>query len=296
MWKEKFIQYLRNEKNYSSHTEISYFNDLSQFEKFIQTETGFFDPIAIDADLIRIWMAEMVEKGLKATSVNRKLSAVKSFFKFLQKQEVIIKNPTELVTGPKVTKRLPNFVNDNDLSKILDDNSEYNDDFEGIRNRFITELFYLTGIRRSELINLKDSDVDFYFKTISVIGKRNKQRLIPLSDLTLTKLKSYQKKRDEEIKNKSTFLFVKYDGDPMKPEMVYKIIHDHLNSITTLSKKSPHVLRHSFATEMLNNGAELNAVKELLGHSSLASTEIYTHVTFEELKKVYQQAHPRAKK
>lgn len=296
MWKEKFIQYLRNEKNYSSHTEISYFNDLSQFEKFIQIETGFFDPIAIDSDLIRIWMAQMIESGMKPRSVNRKLSAVKSFFKFLQKQEVIIKNPTELVSGPKVTKGLPNFVNDIDLSRILEDNNEFNDDFEGIRNRFITELFYVTGIRRAELINLKDSDVDFYSKTISVTGKRNKQRLIPLTDQTLSKLKSYQMKRDEEIKNKSSFLFVKYSGEPMKPLMVYKIIHDHLNSITTLSKKSPHVLRHSFATEMLNNGAELNAVKELLGHSSLASTEIYTHVTFEELKKVYQQAHPRAKK
>lgn len=296
MWKEKFIQYLRNEKNYSSHTEISYFNDLSQFEKFIQEETGFFDPTAVDADIIRIWLAQMVEKGMKARSVNRKLSAVKSFFKFLQKHEVILKNPVDLVKGPKVSKSLPSFVNDADLSRILDDDNEYNDDFEGIRNRFLTELFYLTGVRRAELINLKNSDVDFYSKTISVIGKRNKQRLIPLSDQTLTKLKAYQKKRDEEITNKSSFLFVKYNGDPMKPEMVYKIIHDHLNSITTLSKKSPHVLRHSFATEMLNNGAEINSVKELLGHSSLSSTEIYTHVTFEKLKKVYQQAHPRAKK
>ncbi len=296
MWKEKFIKYLRNEKNYSSHTEISYFNDLTQFEKFITTETGDYNPAHIDPDLIRIWVAQLVEEGIKPRSVNRKLSALKSFFKYLKKQGVVERNPAEIVSGPKINKKLPAFVNDEDMERILDDEWEYPDDFEGHRDRFIIELLYVSGMRRAELIGLKDADVDFFSKTLRVTGKRNKQRLIPLSENTLEKLTTYINTRDTEIENKSDYLFVKKDGEPMYPAMVYKIIHNHLSSIPTLSKKSPHVLRHSFATEMLNNGAEINAVKELLGHSSLASTEVYTHVTFEELKKVYQNAHPRAKK
>jgi len=296
MWKEKFIMYLRFEKNYSSHTEISYLNDLNQFETFIVGECGEFDPGKIDSDLIRTWIAQLMEEGMKPRSVNRKLSAVKSFFKYLKKQGVITRNPAERVSGPKVEKKLPVFVSDKDMEQILDDENEYPDDFEGHRDRFIMELFYVTGIRRAELIGLKDSDIDFYNHTLRVTGKRNKQRLIPLSDITIEKMKEYIQIRDDHVKNKSGFLFVKNDGEPMSPVMVYKIIHTHLSGIATLTKKSPHVLRHSFATEMLNNGAEINAVKELLGHSSLASTEIYTHVTFDELKKVYKNAHPRAKK
>ncbi|MCW1734078.1 site-specific tyrosine recombinase/integron integrase [Anaerorudis cellulosivorans] len=296
MWKEKFIAYLRFEKNYSSHTEISYLNDLNQFETFIVGECGEFDPGNIDSDLIRTWIAQLMEEGMKPRSVNRKLSAVKSFFKYLKKQGVITRNPAERVGGPKVEKKLPVFVSDKDMERILDDENEYPDDFEGHRDRFIMELFYVTGIRRSELIGLKDSDIDFYNHTLRVTGKRNKQRLIPLSDMTIEKLNEYIRIRDANVKNKSTFLFVKNNGEPMNPVMVYKVINTHLSGIATLTKKSPHVLRHSFATEMLNNGAEINAVKELLGHSSLASTEIYTHVTFDELKKVYKNAHPRAKK
>jgi integrase/recombinase XerC len=296
MWKKKFIEYLRFEKNYSPHTEISYLTDLNQFERFIIDECGEFDPQKIDPDLIRIWISQLMEEGMKPRSVNRKLSAVKSFFKYLQKQGVVTHNPAERVSGPKVGKKLPVFVSDKDMGKILDDNDEYSDDFEGHRDRFIIELFYVTGIRRSELIGLKDSDIDFYNRTLRVTGKRNKQRIIPLSDITMEKLKEYMQIRDAHIKNKSPFLFVRNNGEPMYPVMVYKIINTRLSGIATLSKKSPHVLRHSFATEMLNNGAEINAVKELLGHSSLASTEIYTHVTFDELKKVYKNAHPRAKK
>ena len=295
MWKNKFIEYLRFEKNYSSHTEISYLNDLNQFEKFIVDKCGEFDLQKIDSDLIRIWIMQLMEEGMKPRSVNRKLSAVKSFFKYLKKQGVVTHNPAERVNGPKVNKKLPVFVSNKDMEKILDDDENFSDDFEGHRDRFIIELFYVTGMRRSELIGLKDSDIDFYNKTLRVTGKRNKQRIIPLSDITMEKLKGYMQKRDEHIKNKSPFLFVRNNGEPMCPIMVYKIVNTHLSSIATLSKKSPHVLRHSFATEMLNNGAEINAVKELLGQSSLASTEIYTHVTFDELKRVYNNAHPRAK-
>jgi len=296
MWKEKFIKYLRYEKNYSSQTEISYFTDLTQFEAFIIGELGTFDLSDIDSDLIRIWISRLMEQRLKARSVNRKLSAVKSFFRYLKKNGIIQRNPAEAVSGPKAARRLPTFVNDREMTLVLDDARQYSDDFRGLRDRFLIDLLYLTGMRRAELIALKDTDIDFGSCTLRVTGKRNKQRIIPFSDDTGEKIKKYMAAREAEIENKSSFLFVKEDGGPLYPKLVYNIVHDHLNSISTLSKKSPHVLRHSFATEMLNNGAEINAVKELLGHSSLASTEVYTHVTFEELKKAYDNAHPRAKK
>lgn len=296
MWKEKFIQYLRVEKNYSSLTEISYLEDITQFEEFLTGGNNALDPTRVNSDDIRIWMSHLMEQGMKPRSVNRKLSAVKSFYRYLKKKEVIVQNPAEGVSGPKIAKKLPSFVNDPEMTKIIDDPLEYSDDFRGHRDRFLIELLYLTGMRRAELIALRDTDIDFGACTLRVTGKRNKQRIIPFSDTTKEKLKEYIAVRDEEIENKSPFLFVKENGDPLYPKLVYNVIHNHLNHIPTLAKKSPHVLRHSFATEMLNNGAEINAVKELLGHSSLASTEIYTHVTFEELKKAYQYAHPRAKK
>lgn len=295
MWKEKWIQHLRNEKNYSSHTEISYLTDLTQFQQFIEEECGEFDPEQIDSDLVRLWIAHLVEEGIKPRSANRKLSAVKTFFNYLNKIGAANGNPAEKIRGPKTPKKLPAFVHHEEMIRVIDDERAYPDNFEGQRDRFIIELFYVTGIRKSELIGIKNSDVDNYTKTLRVTGKRNKQRIIPLSDDTVEKLKKYIQLRDREIENKSSYLFVKKDGNPMYPKMIYNIVRKHLDSIPTLSKRSPHVLRHSFATEMLNNGAEINAVKELLGHSSLASTEVYTHVTFEELKKVYHNAHPRAK-
>lgn len=296
MFKEKFINYLRNERNYSSHTEISYLKDLTQFENFIIEECHSFNPAQIERDHIRMWIAHLVEQGVKSTSVNRKLSALKTFFKYLEREEIVSKNPAEQVSGPKKSKKLPSFANDNDLSKILETKDDSPEDFDTARNTFILYFLYVTGMRRIELINLKDSDIDFYSKNIRVLGKRNKERIIPLADTTVEKLKEYIDIRNREIENKSPYLFVKNNGDPLYPKMVYNIVREQLEEIPTLSKKSPHVLRHSFATEMLNNGAEINAVKELLGHSSLASTEIYTHVTFDELVKVYNNAHPRAKK
>ncbi len=296
MWKEKFIKHLRYERNYSSQTEISYLKDLMQFEEFVTVEQGTFHPENIDNQLIRNWMGTLMEQGFKARTVNRKLSAVKSFFRYLMKKEVIQHNPAEAVTGPKITKRLPSFVNHQQMIPVLDDELTYTDDFKGERDRFLIELLYVTGIRRAELIALKNSDIDFYAATLRVTGKRNKQRIIPFSEETKEKLHRYIRVRDAEIENKSPFLFVKEDGGPLYPKLVYNIVRTHLDSIPTATRKSPHVLRHSFATGMLNNGAEINAVKELLGHASLASTEVYTHVTFEEMKKTYQLAHPRAKK
>ncbi|MDD4778206.1 MAG: tyrosine-type recombinase/integrase [Fermentimonas sp.] len=296
MWKEKFTDYLRFEKNYSSQTEISYLIDLTQFEDFIVEETGEFIPSEIDSDIVRIWMSSLMEQGMKPSTVNRKLSSLKAFFNFLERKELIAKNPVKLISGLKTPKKLPVFVNDRDMTKILDNPDNFSDDFTGCRDRFLIELLYVTGMRRAEVISIKDNDIDFNKCTIRVTGKGNKQRFIPFSDMTKEKILQYKDVRDAEIKNKSPFLFVKEDGEPMNPILVYNIIHNHLNEIPTLSKKSPHVIRHSFATEMMNNGAGINAVKELLGHVSLSSTEIYTHVTFEEMKKTYQKAHPRAKK
>ena len=296
MWKERFIDYLRYEKNYSSLTEISYLNDIIQFEEFIKLKDDNLSLITVDSDIVRIWISSLIESGFKTSSVNRKLSSIKTFYKYLIKSSIIEKSPVESVSGPKLNSRIPSFVSEKQMDYILDDAANFSDDFIGVRNQFLIDILYLTGMRRAELISLKDNDIDFANCLIKVTGKGDKQRLIPFSDLTKEKLEKYIRVRNKEIENKSPFLFVKEDGNAMYPKLVYKIINNHLKSISTLSKKSPHVLRHSFATAMLNNGAEINSIKELMGHTSLSSTQIYTHVTFEEMKKTYEIAHPRANK
>lgn len=296
MWKERFIDYLRYERNYSSLTEISYLKDIIQFEEFIKLKDDNLSLIKVDRDIVRIWVGSLIELGFKASSVNRKLSSLKTFYKYLTKSGIIEKSPVESVSGPKLNSKIPSFASEKQMNEILDDATNFSEDFIGVRNQFLIEILYLTGMRRAELISLKDNDIDFTSCTIRVTGKGNKQRLIPFSDLTKEKLEKYIHVRNKEIENKSPFLFVKDDGNAMYPKLVYKIINNHLNCISTLSKKSPHVLRHSFATAMINNGAEINSIKELMGHASLSSTEIYTHVTFEEMKKTYETAHPRANK
>ena len=296
MWKERFIDYLRYERNYSSLTEISYLKDIIQFEEFIKLKDDNLSLIKVDRDIVRIWVGSLIELGFKASSVNRKLSSLKTFYKYLTKSGIIEKSPVESVSGPKLNSKIPSFASEKQMNEILDDAANFSEDFIGVRNQFLIEILYLTGMRRAELISLKDNDIDFTSCTIRVTGKGNKQRLIPFSDLTKEKLEKYIHVRNKEIENKSPFLFVKDDGNAMYPKLVYKIINNHLNCISTLSKKSPHVLRHSFATAMINNGAEINSIKELMGHASLSSTEIYTHVTFEEMKKTYETAHPRANK
>ena len=293
MWKEKFINYLRYEKNYSSHTEISYFKDLTQFQNFIKNEIGQFDPFTISSDLIRMWIVQLMEKGQKSSTVNRKLSTIKSFYKFLQKKELMEMNPARYIQGPKIETKLPSFVRHSDMLKVLYSDS-FSDDFEGHRNRFLIELLYLTGMRREELVMLKNSDVDLYSNLLHVHGKGNKDRLIPISKKTNQRFINYTSIRNDKVENRAPYLFVRKNGKRLYSEMVYSIVNKHLSDVKTLSVKSPHVLRHSFATAMLNNGAEINAIKNLLGHASLSSTQIYTHVTFKELKKVYNNAHPRA--
>ena len=296
---ESFLQYIRNERNYSSHTVLSYHKDLIQFENFVLSKEDSFDPQAIDASFVRQWIVYLMGEGYSPLSVNRKLSALKSFFRYLHKLSVVESLPFKKVIGPKSNKMLPNFVKDKDMEMLLDD-LPVGDSFEDVRNNTILEVFYGTGMRCAELVGLTDNDIDFSSGIIRVTGKRNKQRLIPLSPLLSEKLMLYLNRRGEKIeegktiKVKANSFFIREDGRSMTNSVVYHIIKKQLQFVPGLSKKSPHVLRHSFATSMLNNGADLNAVKELLGHESLTSTEVYTHTTFEELKKAYHQAHPRA--
>ena len=293
MLKEKFIKYLRYEKNCSSHTEISYFKDLAQFQMYVESEVGQFDPLTIGSDLIRMWIVHLMEQGNKSSTVNRKLSTIKSFYRFLQKKEILDVNPAIYLQGPKKEQQLPNFVKHSDMLKVLSSDS-FTDDFEGVRNLFLIELLYLTGLRTDELVMLKDIDIDLCSNTMHVHGKRNKDRIIPISPKTNLLFLEYIKVRNHNVENRTPYLFVRKNGKQLYHRMVYAIVNKHLSDVKTLSVKSPHVLRHSFATVMLDNGAEINAVKNLLGHASLSSTQIYTQITFKKLKKVYNNAHPRA--
>lgn len=290
---DKYIDYLRYEKNYSSHTEISYFTDLSQFVEFIQEKHPSVGLLSVDSDVIRLWMVSLMSAKMSARSVNRKLSALKSFYRYLLRNDLVLVNPAVKVVGPRASKPIPVFVNDKDMDQLIVD-VDLDAEFATCRDNLILEMFYVTGIRRAELIGIKDVDVDFYGRTVQVTGKRNKQRLIPLSEVMCDKLQAYMQIRDQEVSKFSGALFVKSDGAPLYPMLLHKIVTERLRVIPTLAKTSPHVLRHSFATSMLNNGADINAVKEILGHSSLAATEVYTHTSFEELKNIYNKAHPRA--
>ena len=290
-----FLDYLRYERNYSNYTVGAYSKDLHQFEDYVKRyKEDIFDPVDVDADLVRGWIVALMDEKLSPVSVNRKLSSLKSFFKFLMKQGSISVNPLRLITGPKTKKPLPYFVKDKEMELLLDGDG-FDEDFEGVRNRLVLEMLYDTGIRRSELVGMKKSDVDCGAMQIRVTGKRNKQRLIPFAEGLKNLIQAYTEVRNREVGSESGWFFVRKNGEQLSVSIVYTIVKDKLSEIPTLAKRSPHVLRHSFATSMLNNGAELNAVKEILGHSSLASTSVYTHTTFEELKKVYH-AHPRAKK
>ena len=292
---DSFLDYLRYERNYSNYTIEAYSKDLRQFEEYVKmNKDNRFVPEEVDADLVRCWIVSLMDEKISPVSVNRKLSSLKSFFKFLMKQGSISVNPLRLITGPKTKKPLPYFVRDKEMELLLDGDG-FDEDFEGVRNRLILEMLYDTGIRRSELIGIHDSDVDCETMQIRVTGKRNKQRLIPFAEGLNDLIQAYTEVRNREVGSESGWFFVRKNGEQLSAGIVYNIVKKKLSEIPTLAKRSPHVLRHSFATSMLNNGAELNAVKELLGHSSLASTSVYTHTTFEELKKVYH-AHPRAQK
>ena len=294
MLKESFLKYLSYERRYSEHTVCSYGLDLSKFEEYLKGVDEDLDLIHVDADLVRGWVVSLMEQGYTSTSVNRKLSSLRSFYRYLLRKNMIPVDPMLKVIGPKKKKPLPVFVKEAEMDRLLDD-ADFGDGFLGVRDRMILEVFYETGVRRSELIDLNDADVDFSSCVIKVTGKRNKQRLIPFGEELERDLRVYLSVRDENISERENdAFFVRKDGRRLSPGMVYLLVKRNLTKVVTLKKKSPHVLRHTFATSMLNHQAELEAVKELLGHESLSTTEVYTHTTFEELKKVYEQAHPRA--
>lgn len=293
MLTDSFLDYLRYERNYSEKTVLAYGEDISQLREFAQEEIVDFNPAEVTPELIREWIVSLMDKGYASTSVNRKLSSLRSFYKFLLKKKVVLVDPLRKITGPKNKKPLPSFLKENEMNRLLDD-TDFGEGFEGCRDHLIIEMFYATGIRLSELIGLDDKDVDFSASLLKVTGKRNKQRLIPFGDELKEGMLEYVNVRNEQVLESGGAFFVRKNGERLYKNLVYNLVKRNLSKVVTLKKRSPHVLRHTFATTMLNNEAELGAVKELLGHSSLATTEIYTHTTFEELKKVYKQAHPRA--
>ena len=290
---EFFLKYLQYEKNYSSHTVLSYSNDLNEFAKFIQQNVSEeFSPTEIHSDMIRQWVVSLMKDEMSPRSVNRKISSVKSFYRFLTKRGITTINPTKKINSLKTEKNLPLFFKETEMENALTP-CEEDSDFENFRNRLIIAMFYETGIRLSELIEIKDSDIDLSLKTVKVLGKRNKQRIIPFGDRLCNDIIVYKQMRDSETKS-PVRLFTRKGGEKMYPKLVYQIVHDTMTEQSSLMKRSPHVLRHTFATSILNNGADINAVKELLGHANLAATQIYTHTTFEQLRNIYKQAHPRA--
>lgn len=290
-----FLKYLQSEKRVSPHTLLAYETDLKQFEAFLQ-ETFPEDTLAqANYGLVRAWIVKLVEAAVKPTSVNRKIASLRALYKFLLREEVIDKDPTRKIKPLKAGKRLPTFVKESDMADMLDDDEEFGDDLKGRREKLMLELFYATGIRRSELINLQENRVDLHNRTIKVLGKRNKERVIPFPASLVNILERYIEVRNREAEMKGHgCLFVTDAGDPCTPAMVYNIVRKHLDKHTTTDKRSPHVLRHTYATHLLNKGAEISAVKDLLGHTSLAATQVYTHNSLEKLKKVFEQAHPKA--
>lgn len=293
----KFLQYIKYEKGYSSHTFVSYRTDLIQFRDFVEGRSMEFDPVKVDSTLVREWEVSLMEAGEKASSVGRKMTALKSFFKYLKQHGFVSHNPMRGVSSPKKEKVLPKFLRESEMDDLLGEDGLLNvfgEDFEGVRDKLIIEMFYTLGIRLSELIGIKDVDVSVAGMTVLITGKRNKQRLIPFGKKLGESIVAYEKLRDEVVPERCNRLFVRENGEALYPMLVYRLVTKYITLVSTMSKRSPHVLRHTFATAMLNNGAELSAVKELLGHASLAATEVYTHTTFEQLQKIYKQAHPRA--
>jgi integrase/recombinase XerC len=288
-----FLDYLEFEKRYSKRTIESYRTDLLQFDYFCKS-IGENELHLANSKLIRSWVVSLLEGNCQNRSVNRKISALKSFYKYLLRQGYISSNPLLKVESLKTGKQLPVFVTQTQTHQLFYD-VEFGSDFPAIRKKLILDLLYTTGIRLSELIHLKDNDIDRVNQTIKVLGKRNKERIIPITQQLVKSIDAYSELRNKEEFEKTTEnLLVTDKGEILYPKFVYRVVTNALKLVSTQTKKSPHVLRHTFATHMLNNGAEISAIKELLGHSSLAATQVYTHSTFEKLKKIYKQAHPRA--
>jgi len=295
-FKDSYKDYLQKEKNYSLHTVTAYYNDLSDFEEFLKKEFDQDNLEEVNYSQIRSWIVSLVDSGVSNTSVNRKISSLKSFYKFLLKIKQIEASPLLKHKALKTPKKLQIPFSEKELDNVLNQ-IKYPDGFEGIRDKLIIDLFYTTGIRRTELIHLKISNIDLAKGTLKVLGKRNKERILPVLPIIQSQFNLYLLERNklEQVKDPE-FFFLTLKGVKLNDSLVYRLINMYFSNVSEKVKKSPHILRHTFATHMLNNGADLNSVKELLGHSSLASTQIYTHSSLAELKKVYGDAHPRNQK
>jgi integrase/recombinase XerC len=290
---DQFLNYLRYERNASPQTVQTYEESLREFESYLALRENGLSLQTVDTDLIRDWMESLMDKGNTASTINKKLSALRSFYRFALSRKLVAKDPAHAIVGPKKSKPLPQFLREGEMDQLLDV-LEWDNTYKNVRARTLLLLFYETGLRRAELIGLDDGDVDFTIGQLKVTGKRNKQRIIPFGEELAEVLKGYMAVRDEQCEKKSSALFLNDKGMRMTGDQVYAIVHKYLSLVTSLKKRSPHVLRHTFATAMLNNGAGLESIKNLLGHESVSTTEIYAHTTFEQLKRVYKEAHPRA--
>lgn len=291
----KFLRFLQYEKRFSQHTLTAYGIDLKQFFHFMGQTYQAQKPEEITHFFIRSWIVSLLDRKIDSRTVNRKISSLKTYFKFLMREKTINQNPMLKIVSPKTAKKLPVIVDRQKMDQLLD-GVTFKEGFEGIRDKLIINMFYQTGMRLAELIGLKDKNVDLYNLTLKVLGKRNKERIIPITPEMKEAIAVYLNERNNIIdeKIKSEYFFIKNDGNKLYPKFVYKVVNVMLSQVTTNKKRSPHVLRHTFATEMLNSGAQINAIKEILGHSSLAATQVYTHNTIDKLKNIYKQAHPKA--
>ena len=290
---KSFLNYLEYERAYSQNTINRYRDSLRDFERYFKELDGELQWTGVDRDVIRDWLGHLMDKGEEATTINAKLSAVRSFFRFALARKLVETDPAHNVAGPKKKKCLPQFVREDEMDRLFDQ-VEWSDDFQGARDRAILMTFYETGIRQAELLALDDCDVDFNARQLKVTGKRNKQRIVPFGEELSRTLLLYKEKRDEKFATEQKAFFLTEKGERVYKGLVYQVVRKNLSLVCTLKKKSPHVLRHTFATAMLNHDAGLESVQKLLGHNSLETTEIYTHTTFEQLKRVYNNAHPRA--
>ena len=291
---DQFLNFLRYERNRSPRTVQLYEENLRDFETYIQGLDDCLSLQTADADVIRGWVEKLMDEGKKPTTVNLGLSAVRTFYRYALSRKLVDKDPARLVTGPKKSKPLPQFVRETEMDRLFDEMLPSDNNYNNVRARTILLLFYETGIRLAELVGLDDEDVDLITMQLKVTGKRDKQRIVPFGEEMAAALSDYMSMRDKEVQRRSQALFLTDKGERVKRSQVQYLVKKHLSGVTTIKKRSPHVLRHSFATAMLNNGAGLESVKKLLGHESLETTQIYTHTTFEQLKRVYKEAHPRA--